>query len=288
MNAGKAPAPKVSSDGYPGLDAILKKARKIKPFSTSDKEQRLRALYELVPTGVLPAGVRDMVERMEKDYAQAVAAWRADNWLLPPEKESEFPYSRTKNIGDAGDPLVKYGAKWLPKDGDSGTQLDSEGESISFSKYMDNILRAAIIETSDLRIKGVPTVPDTETGEDFKRVLENMRSENAAIKTMFDRFQFDRYEEVRRSYSTSGYTITNRFRAFKLFSREQQRLLDAYLADPKPESKKALLAHANTHGELVRDLPKQDPPAPKPKAEPTRTGLSRRAKKKLQTKGVEL
>jgi hypothetical protein len=253
--ASSTPASKNNADPYPGLDAILKKSRKIKPFSNTDAEQRLRALHELVPTGVLRPGVADMVDRMEKDYARAVSNWRADNWLLPTDKESEFPYSRTRNLVT---PMVKYGAAWLPaKDWDAGHPYDSEGESIGFSQYLENIRRAGLIEASDLSIKGIATVPEDEKDP----VLKKMQGENVTIRETFMNTHFNRYDEVWKSYSIAGYTITNRFRAFKLFSKQQQKLLETYESTPTRESKKALLDHVNQHGELVNNIPKPDPPA---------------------------
>jgi hypothetical protein len=251
-------AAKAPTDPYPGLEAILKKARKMeKPFSSTDAEQRVRALREFVPLSVLRGGVVDMAERMERDYARAISNWRADNWMLPVEKETEFPYSRTRNLVS---PMVKYGAAWLPrKDWDCGASYDSEGESIGFSQYMENIARAGIMETNDLRIKGVPTLPDDETDP----VLLKMKNETPAIRERFLHFRFNRYEEMWNSYCIQGYTILPRFRAFKVFSKQQQKLLEAYQATPNHETKKALLAHVTAHGQLIRDCPDPDPPAPK-------------------------
>ena len=305
----KGVATKASSDPYPGLDAILKKARKLKPFSDSDKEQRLRALYEMVPTGILAGGVREMVGRMEMDYLRAVSAWRADNWLVPVSKETEFPYSRTRNLGDAANPDFKYGSGWLPRpNSDSGANYDGEGERLSHSDEMENIDRAAIMRESDLRIKGIeerdPALyKEMTTGKyadmlkswgltglasSFKprqtedAVLLKMKSENESIRSAFDTVFFDRYEEVWNTWLKDGYTISGRYRAFKLFSKQQYKLLQEYEAaaegQAKADAKRALLAHADKHGELVRGLPDHDSKV-KPKVEAPKK-LSRRAAKK--------
>lgn len=251
-------------DPYPGLDAILKKARKIKPFSDTDAEQRRRALDTLLPVGDLPAGREKYVKRMEDDYVRAVARWRADNWLLPVEKETEFPYARTRNLVD---PLVKYGAKWLPRFGDSGPAFDSEGEDIGFHQQLENNTRADIMEDADMRIKGL----GTNAYEDGTNpVFLRMKAENADIRREFSQTKFDRFHQMLRTHQVSGYTISRPFRAFKLFSREQQRLLEDWETAKeaeKAEKKKALLAHVAAHGQLVRDVPEADPPAPKPKVE---------------------
>ena len=262
-SAGKGSAPiapkKAVVDPYPGLETILKKARKMeKPFSSTDADQRIRALRELLPLNVLRGGLADMAERMEADYAKAVSNWRADNWLLPADKETEFPYSRTRNLVS---PLVKYGAAWLPrKNWDSGLSYDPEdGSDLPFSQYMENILRAGYMETNDLRIKGVLTMPD----DSDEPVLKKMQAETPAIRERFLHFRFNRHEEMWKSYSLCGYTILPRFRAFKLFSKQQQKLLEAYEATPNPETKKALLAHVTQHGQLIRDCPQPDPPTVK-------------------------
>jgi hypothetical protein len=261
MKAKKPVAP-VEELPYPGLDAILKKSRKLKPFSDTDREQRLRALRELTPTGVLPAGIDKLAERMERDYARAVSNWRADNWLLPVDKESEFPYSRTRNIGDAANPYFKYGSAWLPyRDTDSGVNYDSEGERISHYVEMENIERAAIMRESDLRIKGIEERKPRAADD---RVLLKMKSENPIIRKTHNSTKFNRYDEMWATYTLNGYTISPRFRAFKLFSKEQQKLKDTYESTPTPENKKTLLDHVKNHGELVVNLPTPDP---KPKKE---------------------
>jgi hypothetical protein len=250
MNAGKAPAPTVSSDGYPGLDAILHKARKMKPFLLSDLDQCHRALDSMLPLGTF-ARTREILHgRMEQDLVKAIAKWRADNWLLPPEKESEFPYARTRNLFD---PLVKYGNLWLRKYYDCGFNYDGEGESIGFHKYMDNCARANAVEMIDLAIKGVPQwfTPDAS-------LLEKMKAENAELKKAYAGTEFDRHEEVLKTYFSDGYMITGRFRAFKLYSKEQQRLLDAYETTPNAETKKELLQHVYKHGQLVHKVPEED------------------------------
>lgn len=248
------------ADPYPGLEVILKKSRKEKPFLDTDAAQRARALQGQLPLGVLPAGREKMVARMEEDYTRAVAKWRADNWMLPVEKETEFPYSRTRNLVD---PMFKYGAAWLPKNYDSGFSFDHEGEEIGFPQYMENVTRADIMEESDMRIKGL----GTGVYDDSHPVLTKMKAENAGLKKEFGRVKFDRYKEMMRTHEEPGYTISGRFRAYKLFTREQQRLLEEWAADKTAEKKKALLDHVAAHGQLVRDVPEADPPAPKPKKE---------------------
>ena len=258
MKGVKSSKEKGSTDSYPGLDAILRKARKMeKPFSSSDADQRQRALNSLTPLNVLRGGVVEMAERMEKDYVKAVSDWRADNWMLPVEKESEFPYSRTRNLVD---PMVKYGAKWLPRhDWDCGASYDSEGESIGFPQYLENLRRAQLMETADLRIKD----PEFPADDQDDPVLLKMKSENKDILARFNNFRFNRREEMWNSYTIQGYTILSRFRAFKVFSKQQQRLLETYETTPNHETKKALLAHVEQHGQLIRDCPQPDPPAKK-------------------------
>jgi hypothetical protein len=278
---GKAPvdAKVAAVDSYPGLDAVLRKARKMEKLPT-ETEQRHVALGSMLPLNTYPAARVEFHQRLDQEYVKAVSNWRADNWLLPVEKEAEFPYARTRNIVD---PLFKYGAAWLPrKDWDCGASLDSEGESIGFSKYTENIARAGILEAGDLRIKGISTAPLDEADP----VLLKMKSENAALRERFDRFRFNRHEEMWNTYRLQGYTVLPRFQAFKLFSRQQQRLLEAYEATPNFETKKALLDHANQHGDLVRDLPEPDAPKPKPKPEPKK--LSRKAAKKNRDTDIKL
>jgi hypothetical protein len=242
-------------DDYPGLEAILKKARKIKPFSDSDAEQRQRALDSMLPLGIFPRMREILHGRMEKEFIEAVAKWRADNWLLPVEKETEFPYARTRNLVD---PFVKYGNLWLRRGYDSGFSYDGEGESIGFPTYLENICRANAVEMIDLAIKGVEQWFTPEPA-----LLEKMKAENAVQKKLFESTEFDRYEEVLKTYYSDGYTISGRFRAFKLYSKEQQKLLEAYEAKPDAETKKALLQHVYKHGQLIRDCPKEDSHAKK-------------------------
>jgi hypothetical protein len=246
---------------------------------------------------------------MEMDYLRAVSAWRADNWLVPVDKETEFPYSRTRNLGDAVNSSFKYGSGWLPRPNfDSGANYDGEGDRVSHSEEMENIDRAAIMRESDLRIKGIeerdPALyKEMTTGKyadmlaswglkgfasSFKprakddSVLLKMQSENEGIRAEFDTTLFDRYEEVWNTWSKDGYSISGRYRAFKLFSKQQYKLLQAYETaaegQAKADAKRALLAHADKHGELVRGLPEHDSKA-KPKVEAPKK-LSRRAAKK--------
>jgi hypothetical protein len=244
---GKAEAPK---DDYPGLDAILKTARKMKPFLASDMEQCRRALDSMLPLGTFPRAREIFHARMEEDRIKAIAKWRADNWLLPVEKESEFPYARTRNLFD---PKEKYGNLWLRKDYECGFKFDGEGESIGFPKYMENCARANAIEMIDLGIKGVEQwwTPNLA-------LLEKMKAENVLLKKEFATTEFDRHAEVLRCYYSDGYMISGRFRAFKLFSKEQQRLLDAYEATPNADTKKDLLQHVYKHGQLVHKVPEED------------------------------
>ena len=237
-------------DDYPGLDAILKTARKMKPFLASDVEQCHRALDSMLPLGTYRRMREILHGRMEQDLIKAVARWRADNWLLPVEKESEFPYARTQNLFD---PLVKYGNLWLRKDYDCGSKYDGEGECIGFSKYMDNCARANTVEMIDLAIKGVDQWWKPEAG-----LLEKMKAENVELKKAYASSEFDRHEEVLKCYYSDGYMITGRFRAFKIYSKEQQRLLDAYEAAPGAETKKELLQHVYKHGQLVSKVPEED------------------------------
>ena len=251
---GKAPVenakPVKEQDDYPGMDAILHTARKMKPFLSTDLEQCHRALDSMLPLGIFPRMREIYHGRMEQDLIKAVAKWRADNWLLPVEKESEFPYARTRNLVD---PLVKYGNLWLRRGYDSGFSYDGEGESIGFPTYMENICRANAIEMIDLAIKGVEQwwKPDMA-------LLEKMKAENTELKKQFESTEFDRYEEVYKCYYRDGYMIDGRFRAFKIYSKEQQKLLDAYEAKPDAETKKALLQHVYKHGQLVSKVPEED------------------------------
>ncbi len=237
-------------DSYPGLEAILKTARKQKPFLGTDLEQAHRALDSMLPLGTFPRMREIFHGRMEQDLVKAIAKWRADNWLLPVEKETEFPYARTRNLFD---PLAKYGNLWLRKHYDSGFKYDGEGENLSFPEYMENCARANAVEMIDLAIKGVDQwwKPDMA-------LLEKMKAENVLLKKEYANTEFDRHEEVLKTYTSDGYMITGRFRAFKLYSKEQQKLLEAYEANPTAETKKELLQHVYKHGQLVRDVPKED------------------------------
>jgi len=253
MKGGKAPkdnAPAKTYDGYPGLEAILQSSRKMKPFLSTEALQLERALNYLLPLNTFPAKRVEFAARMEKDYIAAVAKWRSDNWLLPVEKESEFPYARTRNLVD---PMVKYGNLWLRKDYECGFSHDSEGESIGFPKFMDNCRRAAAVESIDLAIKGVEVTWAPEAA-----FLAKLKAENAELKKAYATTEFDRYEEVLKTYYSDGYTITGRYMAFKLFSKEQQRLLNAYENLPGADTKKVLLQHIYAHGQLIRDAPKED------------------------------
>jgi hypothetical protein len=250
---GKAPkdnAPAKMYDGYPGLDAILQSSRKMKPFLPTETLQLERALTHMLPLSTFPAKRLEFVRRMEKDYVAAVAKWRSDNWLLPVEKESEFPYTRTPNLVD---PRVKYGNLWLREDYECGFTYDSEGESIGFSKFMDNCRRAAAVESIDLAIKGVEVTWAPEAA-----FVAKLKAENVELKKAYATTVFDRYEEVLKTYYSDGYSITGRYMAFKLFSKEQQRLLNAYESLPGADTKKVLLQHIYAHGQLVRDAPKED------------------------------
>ena len=252
---GKAPGDAkqvVEKDDYPGLDAILKTARKQKPFLLSELDQCHRALDSMLPLGTFPRMREILHGRLEQDLIKAVAKWRADNWLLPREKESEFPYARTRNIVDQ-DLLAKYGNLWLRKNYDCGMPYDGEGESIGFHQHMENCARANAIEMIDLGIKGVDQwwTPDMA-------LLEKMKAENVELKKAYASTEFDRYEEVTKCYYSDGYMITGRFRAFKIYSKEQQRLLNAYEATPNAETKKELLQHVYKHGQLVHKVPEED------------------------------
>lgn len=248
------------ADSYPGLEAILKKSRKEKPFLDTDAAQRARALQGLLPLGVLPGGREKMAERMEADYVRAVAKWKADNWMVPVDKETEFPYSRTRNLVD---PMFKYGAAWLPKNYDSGFSFDSEGEDIGFSQHMENVTRADIMEEADMRIKGL----GTGVYDESHPVLAKMKAENAGLKKDFGRVKFDRYKQMLKTYEEPGYTIGRPFRAYKLFTREQQRLFEEWESAKTAEKKKALLDHVAAHGQLIREVPEADVHVPKPKKE---------------------
>lgn len=256
------PASQQQQDDYPGLEAILKKARKTKPFESSEEEHMAKALDSMLPLGIFPR-MRELLQgRMRQEYIQAVAKWRADNWLLPVEKETEFPYARTRNLVD---PRIKYGSFWLRKDYDCGFKYDGEGENLSWAQRMENIRRALWIESGDLKMKGVDTkwVP---TEEDIKE-MEKMKSENASLRKSFETTEFDRYEEVMKTYTQDGYTISGHYRAFKLFSKEQQKLLQEWESNPTAENKKTLLAHVYKHGQLIRECPKADPIVKKTKEE---------------------
>ena len=237
-------------DDYPGLEAILKTARKMKPFLMTDLQQAHRALDSMLPLGTFPRMREIYHGRMEQDLIKAIAKWRADNWLLPVEKESEFPYARTRNLFD---PLVKYGNLWLRKDYDCGFKFDGEGESIGFPRYMENCGRANAIEMIDLGIKGVEQWWKADTA-----LLEKMKAENVVLKKEYANTEFDRYEEVLKTYYSDGYMISGRFRAFKIYSKEQQRLLVAYETTPNAETKKELLQHVYKHGQLVPKVPEED------------------------------
>jgi hypothetical protein len=240
-------------DDYPGLEAILKKARKQKPFLDTDLEQAHRALDSMLPLGIFPRMREIFHGRLEHDLVKAIAKWRADNWLLPVEKESEYPYARTRNLFN---PYVKYGNLWLRKNYASGFKYDGEGENLSFPEFMENCARANAVEMIDLAIKGVEQwwKPDAED----LVLLEKMKVENASLKKVYANFEFDRYQQVWKTYDREGHTISGEFRAFKLYSKEQQKLLEAYESKPTAETKKELLQHVYKHGQLVRDVPKED------------------------------
>lgn len=248
---GKTLAPvKKERDDYPGLGAILQTSRKMKPFLSTDLEQAQRALDSMLPLGTFPRMREILQARLKADLIDAVAKWRADNWLLPVDKETEFPYARTRNLVT---PLEKYGNLWIPKHYDSGFWYDSEGESIGFPRFMENCNRANAVEMIDLAIKGVDQwwAPDVA-------LLEKMKAENIELKKLHANTEFDRHEEVRRCYRLPGYMISGRFMAFKLFSKEQQKLLDAYTAKSDADTKKALLQHVYKHGQLVHTCPEED------------------------------
>lgn len=244
-----APAPAPVTDGYPGVWAVLNAARKMKPFLPTDALQRERALNHMLPLNTFPAKREQIIGRMERDYIETVAKWRADNWLLPVEKESEFPYARTANLIS---PLEKYGNLWLRKGYDCGFAYDGEGESIGWHAYMDNCARANAVEMIDLAIKGVDQwyTPDAA-------LLVKLKAENDELKTAYSSTEFDRYEEVLKCYYSDGYMISRRFRAFKIYAKEQQRLLNAYENLPGADTKKELLQHVYKHGQLVHRVPEE-------------------------------
>ena len=250
---GKAPvdaAPVKEQSDYPGLGAILQTARKMKPFLSTDLEQAHRALDSMLPLGTFPRARETYHGRLEEDLIKAVAKWRADNWFLSREKESEFPYARTRNLVD---PMVKYGNLWLRKGYDSGFSYDGEGDSIGWHAYTENINRANAIEMSDLSIKGMESgvkVPDA--------LLERMKAENKELKNYFESTEFDRHKEVLKCYYSDGYMISGRFRAFRIYAKEQYKLLVAYEASPSPSTKRDLLQHVYKHGQLVPAVPEED------------------------------
>ena len=250
---GKAPvdaSPVKEQDDYPGLDVILKTARKMKPFLSTDVEQCHRALDTLLPLGIFPRMREIYHGRMEQDLIKAVAKWRADNWFLPVDKEEEFPYARTRNLVD---PMVKYGNLWLRRGYDSGFAYDGEGESIGFHAYMENCARANAIEMSDLAVKGVE-----QWWKADEALLGRMKAENAELKKAYASTEFDRYAEVLKCYYSDGYLISGRFRAYRLYTKEQQKLLVAYETTPNADTKRALLQHVYKHGQLVSTVPEED------------------------------
>jgi len=252
----------IPQDDYPGLEAILKKARKIKPFEMTEEEQMKKALDSMLPLGIFPR-MRELLHgRMRQDYVRAVAKWRADNWLVAVDRETEFPYARTRNIVD---PRIKYGSFWLRKDYDCGLKFDGEGETISWPERLQNIRRALWIEMGDLKMKGIELGWMPTDGD--KEEMEKMKAENAGLRKLFENTEFDRYEEVMKTYEVDGYTITGRYRAFKLFSKEQQKLLQEWEAEQTAEKKKTLLAHVYKHGQLIATCPKADPVIKKTQAE---------------------
>jgi hypothetical protein len=242
--------PKKEQDDYPGLETILKTARKMKPFLSTDLEQAERALDSMLPLGTFPRMREILRGRLHDDLIKAIAKWRADNWLLPIEKETEFPYARTRNLFN---PMEKYGNLWLRKDYECGFKFDGEGESIGFHAYMENCARANAVEMIDLSMKGLPLWWKAN-----EALLEKMKAENVELKKAYASSEFDRYEEVLKSYYSDGYMISDRFRAFKIYSKEQQKLLIAYEANPNADTKKELLQHVYKHGQLIRDCPKED------------------------------
>jgi hypothetical protein len=222
----------------------------MKPFLSTDLEQAERALDSMLPLGTFPRMREILRGRLHDDLIKAIAKWRADNWLLPIEKETEFPYARTRNLFN---PMEKYGNLWLRKDYECGFKFDGEGESIGFHAYMENCARANAVEMIDLSMKGLPLWWKAN-----EALLEKMKAENVELKKAYASSEFDRYEEVLKSYYSDGYMISDRFRAFKIYSKEQQKLLIAYEANPNADTKKELLQHVYKHGQLIRDCPKED------------------------------
>jgi hypothetical protein len=250
---GKKDAPSASpalksndTDPYPGIDAVVHKAFKMRPYKSSDAEQRLEALKHLLNTN---SPHPDHIHRMERDYAAKVAEWHADNDFLPAAQRKPFPYVRAREF------------RHLP-------------EFKNKSKDMPNWLKQA---NEDLaRYEALPQAVKDKAEADIA-------AEIASIRDEFKLTKFRRYDMEWNAANIRGYADGRAYRAYRLFSEDQHELLRKFNAEPNHNNKKALLQHINDHGELIREdlVPKQDAPKPKPKAEPENKKGARALKRAL-------
>lgn len=231
---GKTPTKTNNTEAYPGIQAILNKAFKIRPVASSDNEQRLRALQLLLNTSNPHP---DYIQRMEREHAQLVSKWTADNHFLPINQQAPYPYSRPREVRHlpeykAGKPMPD----WLARMNDEQARFDALPQSIK-----DDAAKLVQQETLALRNNNKTT-------------------------------KWDRYDQEWKATNILGYSSGTNYRAYKLFSQDQHDLLQLFKTTPTPENKKTLLAHVAAHGELIAEVPKPDPPAPhKPAANQKQT-----------------
>jgi len=219
MKGVKSSKEKEVVDPYPGIDAIVACAFKMRPYSNTDEEQRIRALTHLL-SGRCPGA---FVDRMERDYAKKVALWRANG--------GQFPYCRAREFRHL--PEFKSGAKSMP---DWLVQMNEE--QARYDAAPEELKQAAAVQVA---------------------------KEEAEMRKEFALVQFDREDMEWKAVNLIGFWGGRAYRAYRIFRAEQAELLAQFAA--KQVEKKVLLAHATQHGELVPNLPKADPPAPKKKEE---------------------
>lgn len=236
MKAKSDPKSKVEVDPYPGIDAILHKARKMRPFKSSDTEQRTAALAQLLNVNIPHP---DYITRMEREHAALVSKWHADNDFLPVDKRQPFPYTRAREVRHL--PEFKNASKSVPE----------------WLKRMNEEQ-----ETYDALPQDVKDRAQSLVDSEIKQLRNDFKLE-----------KFNPYDQEWKAVNVRGYNSGKAYRAYRLFSQDQHDLLASYSANPTPESKKILLQHIQDHGQLILSPPKPDAPAPKsaPKSAPKPT-----------------
>jgi hypothetical protein len=207
----------VITDPYPGIDAIISCAFKMRPYANTDEEQRIRALTHIFG-GRYPGA---FVDRMERDYARKVALWRANG--------GQFPYCRAREFRHL--PEFKSGAKSMP---DWLAQMNEEQDR--YDALPEDVKEAAAVKVA---------------------------KEEVEIRKEFALEKFDREDMEWKAENVIGFWGGRAYRAYRIFRQEQAELLSKLKSNQV--EKKVILAHATQHGELVPNLPKPDPPAPKKK-----------------------